>query len=203
MGSSYGVELGWQYLTTRDWQNQVAGFIAVNGAHSGFSYIFYQREWVLRKAQEMNNQKIYDWALAHPVTRATLPDYDDLQLYSYMEKLGGDETAFPLGTVIKKTFFSPVMTGGSLINIAKLPVYLEAFKSFDKSTVLADITIPVGLFWGEKDGNVTIEVGREAFQLLTNSPKKLVTFPNSWHGPMVTENEAFTRETISFIEQYR
>jgi hypothetical protein len=46
-------------------------------------------------------------------------------------------------------------------------------------------------------------VGLEAYQLLTNCPKKLVTFPNSWHIPMETENEAFTRETIRFIEQYR
>jgi pimeloyl-ACP methyl ester carboxylesterase len=210
MGHSFGVELGWQYLTTLDWQNQIAGYIAVNGAHSGFSYHYYQREWVLQKAQEKDKQTIYQWALAHPVTQATLADYDVDQLYDYMVELGGDETKyFTPGLLLKRTFFSPAMLGGFAVNnVLTSPEFKEEkinrpFKEFDKSSALVGITIPVGLFWGEKDGNVRIEVGRETYQLLTNSPKRFVTFPDSWHSPMETENEAFTRQTIGFIEQYR
>ena len=100
------------------------------------------------------------------------------------------------------------MAGGYLVNKKKAADNPEELvfgpgKLFDKSPALAGINIPVGLFWGEKDGNITVEVGREAYQLLTNSPKRFVTFPNSWHIPMATENEAFTRETIDFIEHYR
>lgn len=211
MGHSFGVELGWQYLTTRDWQNQVAGFIAINGTHSGFSYHYFQREWVLKKAQETNNQEAYQWALAHPVTRANLHDYDGGQLFEYMAALGGDETelsALSPGKVLKKAFFSPLILGGYIVNKKRAINNPEELvfgpgKRFDKSVALANTTIPVGLFWGEKDGNVRIEVGREAYQLLTNCPKRFITFPDSWHIPMETENEAFTRETIAFIEQYR
>jgi pimeloyl-ACP methyl ester carboxylesterase len=211
MGHSFGVELGWQYLTTRDWQSQVAGYIAINGAHSGFSYYYYQRQWVLQEAEKKNNQEAYQWALAHPVTRANLPDYDVTQLYKYMAELDGDPTelaATSTGNILDKTFFSPGLLMGYFMNGKKIGTHNEElivkpFKVFDKSAALANITIPVGLFWGEKDGNVRIEVGQEAYQLLTNSPKEFVTFPNSWHVPMETENEAFTRETIKFIEQFR
>ena len=210
MGHSFGVELGWLYLTTRDWQNQVAGFIAINGTHSAFTYYYYQREWVLQKAQEKNNQEAYQWALAHPVTRTNLPDYDATQLYTYAFDLGADPTelsALSPGNVLETVFFSPGTIGyfmnGQKIWTHNEELIVRPFKAFDKSAALANITIPVGLFWGEKDGNVPIEVGREAYQLLTNCPKKFVTFPNSWHIPMELENEAFTRETINFIEQYR
>jgi pimeloyl-ACP methyl ester carboxylesterase len=153
MGHSFGVELGWQYMTTRDWQNQVAGYIAVNGAHSGFTDYYYQREWVLRKAQEKNNQEAYQWALAHPLTRANLPDYNVTQLYTYMYDLGGDETklsALSPGNVLKTTFFSPG-TIGYFMNAKEGQAHVdelivEPFKRFDKSAALANITIPVGLF---------------------------------------------------------
>jgi pimeloyl-ACP methyl ester carboxylesterase len=126
-----------------------------------------------------------------------------------MVDLGGDPTkVLSTEQVLQKTFFSPFMAGGYLVNHKraidnKEELIFDPGRVFDQSAALANITIPVGLFWGEKDGNVRIEVGREAYQLLTNSPKRFVTFPDSWHIPMATENEAFTRETIDFIEQYR
>ena len=113
MGHSFGVELGWQYLTTRDWQNQVAGFIAVNGTHSGFSYHYFQREWVLQKAQEKNNREIHQWTHAHPLTKANLPDYDVYQLFKYMVALGGDPTkVLSTGQVLQKMFFSTLYGWG-------------------------------------------------------------------------------------------
>lgn len=181
--------------------------MAVNGTHSGFSYYYHQHQWILREAQAQHNTAIYQWAKAHPVTRATLAGYDGRKAYGYMAELKGDESnVFTPGLVLQKTFLSPVSVGGNLINSQQFQGnegYNRQFKAFDRSAQLASLRLPVALFWGARDGNVTIDVGRQADSLLINSPKRLVTFDASWHTPQETENERFTSEVLDFIKTYR
>lgn len=207
MGRSFGVELGWQFLTTQNGQDQVAGWIAVNGTHSGFSYHYHQREWLLKAAKAQNNQPIYDWCQANPVTPTTLSAYDDAQAYRYMVKLGGDQSGgITPGFIVQKTFFSPVTMPGSVLNVLQFfrnKDVTRQFKAFDRSAYLPQIKLPVALFWGKMDGNVPIEIGRETDSLLTNCPKRFITFDKSWHSPQETENGRFTSEVIDFIKTYK
>lgn len=207
MGHSFGVELGWQFLTTQNGQDQVAGWIAVNGTHSGFSYYYHQREWLLRTAKAQNNQPIYNWTQANPVTPMNLLAYNRDQAFSYMKELGGDKSnVLSPGLIVQKTFFSPVATAGNVLNnsrLARNQDIIRQFKAFDRSAYLPQIKLPVALFWGKMDGNVPIEVGRETDSLLTNCPKRFVTFDKSWHSPQETENTRFTSEVIDFIKSYK
>jgi pimeloyl-ACP methyl ester carboxylesterase len=70
---------------------------------------------------------------------------------------------------------------------------------FEKGALLQNVTIPVGLFWGVKDGVVPLGVGQATKQLLTRTRVTEVLFNESWHEPFVTETDKFRQAVVNFI----
>jgi len=64
-------------------------------------------------------------------------------------------------------------------------------KTFEKGDLLKNVTVPIGLFWGAKDGIVPVEIGRQSRTLLTNSQVTWTTFEESWHEPFITQTADF------------
>lgn len=63
--------------------------------------------------------------------------------------------------------------------------------------------MPVGLFWGLKDGVVPVEVGRATRRLLPGPAITEVDFSESWHEPFITETDKFNRSVLEFVRKAR
>lgn len=203
MGHSFGVELGWQYLAKPVNQAKVKGFIAVNGIYSSYRWLYNMREWVLARADERNDQRARNFALENPLDPETILSYPWLTLYRHMYRLDGNPVSlYSDGRFVTNyTFFSPNLTfaqfthGKHYGNVTETDGLV-----FEKGNDLQNITIPVALFWGEKDGVVPVAVANETFGLLTQTQPELILFTESWHEPFVTENKKFIEAARLFLD---
>lgn len=74
-------------------------------------------------------------------------------------------------------------------------------RTFEKGDLLKNVTVPVGLFWGAKDGIVPIAVGEQSRALLQNSHVTWTTFDESWHEPFITQPADFTAAVRKFVNE--
>ncbi|MCC6413503.1 MAG: alpha/beta hydrolase [Saprospiraceae bacterium] len=204
LAHSFGVELAWQYLSVEGRQDMVKGLMLVNGTFSTYRWLFHVREWVLKEAEIQNDGEAKAWAESNPVTPESVATMDWQKLYRYMLDLGGNPVSLldDKKFVLEYAFFSPNTALAQYSHPAAYKdVYDKALRSYDQSAVPADITIPVTLLWGKKDGVVPVGVAEETFNLLQNCPKKeIVYFENSWHEPFVSENDKFIAEVRRFLD---
>ena len=202
LAHSYGVELAWQFLTTNSNQQLVSGLMIVNGTFSNYRWLFQVREWVLREAKRQQKADIEQYAQTHTITPETLKGFDWQTMYRKMLDLGGNPLSLYSNKkfVLNYVFSSPNTPLAQFTHGSAYQSYFDTeMLNFDKSASLKSINIPVGLFWGTKDGVVPVEVGYETRDLLVNAPKTLVTFEQSWHEPFVSETDKFVREVIRFV----
>jgi pimeloyl-ACP methyl ester carboxylesterase len=202
MGHSFGVELGWQFLTKPGNQQQVSGFIAVNGVFSSYRWLHNVREFVLREAELSGNHEAREFATQNVLTPENILDYDWVKLYRYMIDVGGN----PLHVLSDKAFVldyalnSPNLTFAQFTNGKHFTnVTNTDGLTFEKGPLLANVTVPVGLFWGKKDGVVPFPVAMETSVLLTGTTSTIVEFEESWHEPFISESNKFGEEVKGFI----
>ncbi len=202
LGHSFGVELAWQFLTSNDNQRLVSGAVMVNGMFSYYNWLFEVREWALREARKQNNAEAMAYLTAHPVTRENAATVDWEGIYRWMYKLGGNPVSLYSDRkfVINYAFASP-NTALAQFTHGKAYHYYGAVESrtFEKGALLSTVRVPVGLFWGVKDGVVPLEVAQATRPLLTNTSVTEVNFENSWHEPFVTESDAFANAVLAFV----
>ncbi|HCZ35543.1 MAG TPA: alpha/beta hydrolase [Cytophagales bacterium] len=205
MGHSFGVELGWQYLAKPANQVKVNGFMAVNGIYSSYRWLHNMREWVLARATELNDADAKNFVLENPLEQESILSYPWLELYRHMYRLDGNPVSLysDASFVSNYIFFSPNLTfaqfthGKHYGNVTETDGLV-----FEKADDLQNITIPVALFWGEKDGVVPVALAYETRDLLTQTSVELVLFNGSWHEPFVTENKKFIEAMRVFMDQY-
>ena len=212
MGHSFGALLGCGYLVENDNQNNIKGWIEVDGAHdypetdrlerhmlidTGTSEIqkgHYVSEW----------QTIVNYCKKHPVRNsvsigAQTDDYaSDAEDYV---NINHTQTAVDLFSVS-----SPISFG---INLLKVD-YTEAGQQFLKTLLSASytnqlnkITIPSLLIWGQYDFTVPMGCGYDALNRLGSSYKQLVLMPHSGHVPMNGDPDLFAQTVTRFIEAVR
>ncbi len=202
LGHSFGVELVWQYLTTGNNQQQVAGAMVVNGMYSYYNWLYYVREWALREARSQKNTEAETYLLANRVTPENTATIDWEGIYRWMYKLGGNPVSlYDNGKYVVNYAFNSPNTALAQFTHGKAYGYYGAVDSrtFEKGPLLKNIRIPVALMWGVKDGVVPLEVGRSTKPLLTNARVTEVNFADSWHEPFVTETDKFTQTVLNFV----
>lgn len=204
MAHSFGVELAWQFLTTGNNQQMVAGLMLINGTFSNLRWMEVMRDWVIREATSKGEDDILAFAETHPVTSQSVNDVW-IDYYRNMLNLDGNPVSLYENKqfVINYALFSP---NTALAQFGHGKAYEEYTEKemflFDKSSELATITIPVAFLWGKKDGVVPIEIAYETEQLLTGTTVTWAIFGESWHEPFVSENERFVDEALRFIESH-
>lgn len=204
MGHSFGVELGWQFITTGNNESQVEGFIAVNGIFSSYRWLDLMRDWVIREATIADHSEIKAFAEANVITPENITSYPWEKLYRYMYDLGGNPVSVysDAGFVTNYVLASPNLTFAQFTHGKHFDqvVNTDAL-TFEKGSLLQNVTIPVGLFWGEKDGIVPYEMATETKAALTSTTAEIVTFSESWHEPFITENAKFVGSVIAFLRK--
>jgi pimeloyl-ACP methyl ester carboxylesterase len=205
MGHSFGVELGWQYLAKPTNQAKVKGFIAVNGIFSSYRWLANMHEWVLNRATELNDADAKNFVLENPLVAESILSYPWIELYKHMYRLEGNPVSLYSNAsfVSNYIFFSPNLTFAQFTHGKHYGEVTETDGLlFEKAEDLQNITIPVVLFWGEKDGVVPVGVAHETSDLLTQSAHETVLFSESWHEPFVTENQKFISATRLFVDSH-
>jgi pimeloyl-ACP methyl ester carboxylesterase len=202
MGHSFGVELGWQFLTKGNNQDMVNGFIAVNGVFSSYRWLYQVRQFVLREAEATNNEEARDFAIRNELTQQNILQYDWVRLYRYMIDVGGN----PLHILSDKQFVLDYMFNSPNLTFAQFAngkhftnVVNTDGLTFEKGGQLSTVHVPVALLWGKKDGVVPIEIAYETQALLTGTTSQIVAFDNSWHEPFISETPRFIEEVKKFM----
>jgi pimeloyl-ACP methyl ester carboxylesterase len=210
MGHSFGVEILMQYLIDPGYSTDIKGYIAVNGTHSGFSYYYWQREWVINETKVLRlsseiHAEAHEYAINHPVTEDSWHTYDGYDLYEYMVELGGYDN-YSQDSISTISYFdqvySPMASWSEFVNtyFAAGQSLFDQFSYFDLTDDLDRITLPGMLIFGKHDGNVPVEIGMEMDSLLINSPHEFEIFQNSGHSPMLDEPYNFYYSVGRFID---
>lgn len=207
LGHSFGVELGWQFLTTGNHQDLVSGYIVLDGTYSTYDWLQRVREWVIREARAQNDAEAEAYMNSLVLTRDNMREVVKWgEWYSRMFRLGanpvwpGDDKSY----IWRQWFSTPHSKPSQIANTALYDAYYnEEIFNFDRSNLLGNIRIPVALFWGKKDGIIPIETGHDTRSLLTGVGEvEMVVFENSWHAAFHTEQDQFSQELIDFLEQH-
>ncbi|WP_439584815.1 alpha/beta fold hydrolase [Dyadobacter bucti] len=203
LAHSFGVELSWQYLTTGTNQQEIAGLIVVNGMFSFANWLAAVRDWALREAKQQKKTEAETYLLANPVTPENAATIEWEPIYRWMYKLGGNPVSlYKDGKYLLNYSFNSPNTALAQFTHAKAYTYYGNVESrrFEKGPLLKDIRIPVGLFWGVKDGVVPVEVGDATKKVLINTSVTEVRFSESWHEPFITETDKFNRAVLDFVQ---
>jgi pimeloyl-ACP methyl ester carboxylesterase len=199
LGHSFGVEMGWQFLTTENNQSLVDGFIVTNGTYSTYDWLVNLRQWIIEKSIEKNDEKAFEYMNKINLTKenmASTVKWGDW--YEIIFRLGGNPIwpSDDQGYNSNLWFFSPHSRFSQMVNTSSYGGYYtnEIFK-FDRKDLLKNIAVPITIFWGEKDGIMPLSMANNTSDLLMNKPKPIL-FKDSWHSPFHTENNLFTEELI-------
>lgn len=210
-GISWGGALGSAYLSTKNYQDKIAGFICMDSGHNLVKGLPKSVAFVKDYAQQQIDQGIEmaywrearDWC-------ATLPDmtikenyfkYDDyLTNTNAYRKDPNQEVEGPevgaLGTMNSYLSLSLFFNGQYLVprfNILELNL----------SDDMARIRIPTIVIWGRHDGVNTIEMGYDAFNSIGGpdfQEKEMVILENSAHEGYIEEQELFTLTFRRFVD---
>lgn len=208
-GHSFGGLLGAGYLVKDNNQNNIKGWIEVDGAHdypevniasrqmlidSGNSEIAkgnYENEW----------KEIVDYCETHQ------PNVSLDISYKTNDYAHHAETYMPINHITNPlAYTSPASPLSYTVNLFKLyetkkgKAFLQTLEPMSYTNQLNKITIPALLVWGQYDFIVPVVSGQHALQQLGSAYKKLVMMPHSGHTPMNGDTDFFAETVINFIE---
>jgi len=203
LGHSFGVEMAWQFLTTGNNQHEIEAFVAMDGVYATYDWLLQVREWVMREAAAQGDAEALTFMQNHPITPENMRTVSWGDWYSRMFRLGANPV-WPTDDkdhVFYLWFKTPGSKFSQLANIGHYDhYYAEEIFTFDRSQLLKNVTIPVALFWGKKDGIIPIEMAYRTQERLERAVP-LVVFDNSWHSPMHTEQAKFSQALLDFVQE--
>lgn len=204
LGHSFGVEMAWQFLTTGQNQDLVAGFIAMDGTFSTYHWLQQVQKWVLDEAARQGDTEAQQYMSQIQLTRENMAQTVQWgEWYSRMFRLGANPVwpSDDKGYNWRLWFATPHSKPSQMTNVAQYDhYYAREIFTFDRRELLKDVRIPIALFWGAKDGIMPLAHAYETREQLS-VPCDLVVFEQSWHSPFHTENEKFTDALLQFVQK--
>lgn len=201
-GHSFGVELGWQFLTTANNQQLVNGFMVMNGTYTTYPWLRSVQNWAIETARAKSDTealRYFEQLPADSLALVSKLSWGDW--YSRMFRLGAnpvwpsDDPSYNRWL----TWWSPHNRLSQATNTGRYDAYYarEIF-TFDRTQLLAQVNIPVRIFWGTQDGIMPFAMAT-ATQAQLGQPAEIVRFEQSWHSAFHTETDKFTREMLRFM----
>ncbi|MCF6241804.1 MAG: lysophospholipase, partial [Bacteroidales bacterium] len=209
LGHSWGGTLTAKYMTTGNLQNNLSGWIEVDGAHDNPKNNIEAVKMFINVANEqiaLGNhiedwQGILDWASAIDTTNISEEQKTEL-----------NQNAFKVEEWLKEdNILQESEEGGNSSNIIN-PV-TNYFSGNATNRMLSDeveatsltndlhkITIPVLVLWGKYDLVVTPTLGYDTYNKVSSTVKNFVIFEKSGHSPMNNEWRKFTDEILQFVD---
>lgn len=216
-GHSFGSFIGANYLLHEDYQDDIAGWISMDGAYN-FDYDLswvYRREFLIDIATEelTKGNKTDHWEAALQWTAENPVIIERNQKIKFGEWIGNPgEIIIPeeLGSLSLRDY----------LNIGFASSY-NAFPSYASSNLelvndllnaeveginlmnqLHRLQLPVLFLWGKYDDLITEREGRAVFEKVgtPDVQKEFVTLPNSGHEPMFSDPEKLNNELLIFTK---
>jgi len=207
---SFGGLLAAGYLVKDSNQNQLKGWIDIDGAHSYPLCNTSSREMLIDTARsEINKgnyvsqwQTILNYCSSHdPLSSYAVSSQTEAYAHVAEEYMGIKQVNFILPFAEDPS--DQLANYYNLYYTSAGNNFLESLESADYSNQLYKVKIPSLLLWGRYDFVVPPNVGQEAMGNLGASYKKLVLLSRSGHHPMETETDEVEDEIINFIEIFK
>lgn len=207
---SFGGLLAAGYLVKDSNQNQLRGWIDIDGAHNYPLCNGLSREMLMDTSQSEINKGNYisQWQniLNYCSSHDPLSSYEiSSQTEAYAHEAEG-YMGIKRNTSILSLSEDP---SDQLVNYYNLYYtsagndFLQSLDSANYSDQLYKIKIPSLLLWGQFDFTVPPGVGEDGMKNLGSAYKKLVLFSHSGHHPMETETDLVEDEIINFVETFK
>lgn len=213
MGHSWGGTTGTAAMINTDIQNEIKGWIEVDGAHD----IPALNKEAIKMFLEIGNaeitagnnvtewQEIVDFASAVDTNNITTDDGGKINSYGFTaEGLIADITEGEASDPSHGLLTSPITSLSAFLsgNLTASAIMEETEKTAFTDE-LYKINIPTLLLWGKYDFVVAPALGESAFANISSTEKKLVIFDFSGHSPMDSEAATFSDEVEMFIELHK
>lgn len=199
LGHSFGVEMAWQFLTTDNNQSLVSGFIAMDGTYSTYEWLLSVQNWAKDRALVKGDQEAYNYMNNISLTKQNISEVVKWEeWYEKMFRLDANPIwpSDDKGYTSELWFKSPHSQFSQNLNSTLYEdYYKKEIFTFDRKDLLRSVTIPVFIFWGEKDGIMPVSHAYETSSLLPGNPSPIL-FKNSWHSPFQTDQDLFTQELL-------
>jgi len=214
MGHSWGGLTTAHTLISTPIQNELKGWIEVDGAHDFPMNDKESVKFFMTVANEqlaLNNETEFWTEIKEKVSQMDTNNILESDL-GYLNSKGFEAESKILAIL-------PGPQGGdydyTLLTNPNSSILIKAENSFNNPILNADsqkheltdslykITIPSQFLWGKYDLVVPPALGYSAFNKVGTVNKELVIFNHSGHSPMNNEAELFVTEVIDFIELYK
>jgi pimeloyl-ACP methyl ester carboxylesterase len=214
IGHSWGGTLGIKYLTEKENQAQIKGWIEVGGGHNVARIVQLEKKMLL----EVGNEQIAkglnssEWQTA--IEKANNLDFNKIDDIYEMNRIAnnaerlmkkaGEVNETITNSWTKDYFFSPVDPS---VENSNIQVTFEKMKNELATTNLSDslqkINIPTLMLWGKYDFRVPPAFAQEEFKKYGSNEKELILLDRSAHFVQFNEADLFYERVKSFIEKYK
>ena len=212
LGHSFGGLLGSGYLVKDSNQNNIKGWIEVDGAHDYPETNIASRQMLIDsgKSEIAKGNYVTEWQKIVNYCEANQPNVSvdiSYKINDYAHQAEGympiNHTTNPLDLTSPS---SPISYGINLYHLydtKKGKAFLETLEPISYTSQLNKIKIPCLLIWGQYDFIVPVISGQHALQQLGTVNKQLVMMPHSGHTPMNGDTDFFAQTVIDFIEKFK
>lgn len=215
MGHSWGGTLGSAFMVTENYQEDVSGWIEVDGAHNLPLLNKTARNMFIRIGSEQLNlnkntdfwQEVVNFCQGLDSVNISIEQAGHLNQYAHqaennLDEISNSESNFNEAFI--QLLFSPTSFITSDVQGNKTSdLLLDEVEKIMLSNQLNKISKPTLLLWGRYDFVVPPELAEDAFQNIVIPEKEIVYFENSGHSPMNNEPELFVQAVRNFVEKYR
>ncbi len=211
MGHSWGGTTGTHALLNTQVQDEINGWIEVDGAHDipllNIEAIKMFRQIGAEELSKGNNtdrwQEIVDFANGVDTTNISEDEGGRINSYGFeaeglLEAINEGGGGNPSHGILGRPHLglAHIISSSSTANAITPETEVAAMTS-----ELHKITVPSLFLWGKYDFVVAPALGVSAVSRVASQDKELVIFDHSGHSPMDTEPEAFVAAVVGFVER--
>jgi pimeloyl-ACP methyl ester carboxylesterase len=214
VGHSFGGMIAADFVTKPDLQSMIKGLINVDGSHNYPLNDTLTREMLLSTGQsEVSlNRNTENWDPIISYCKAHKGNFsfeESQQLESYgvkAEKYMDSVVTYSILYEVLKYAISndyPVTAMASNLIFSEDSNFNNEIAVTAFSNSLSNVTIPVLLLWGKYDFVCPPSLGKDFFDRIRSTDKKMVISPISGHNMIFQDKKLFCDEVNLFVSKYR
>jgi pimeloyl-ACP methyl ester carboxylesterase len=207
---SFGGLLAAGYLVKDSNQNNLKGWMEIDGAHNYPLCNASSRKMLMDTAVSEISKGNYTFQWQNILDYCSSHDpLSSFKISSQTETFAHDAESYMGIKQKNSSLFLPEDPSDQLVNYYDLyhtssgNDFLESLENADYSNQLYKIKIPSLLLWGQFDFTVPPVLGEDGMRNLGSSYKKLVLFSHSGHHPMETDTDLVEDEMIKFVDTFK
>jgi pimeloyl-ACP methyl ester carboxylesterase len=207
---SFGGLLAAGYLVKDSNQNNLKGWMEIDGAHNYPLCNASSRKMLMDTAVSEISKGNYTFQWQNILDYCSSHDpLSSFKISSQTETFAHDAESYMGIKQKNSSLFPPEDPSDQLVNYYDLyhtssgNDFLESLENADYSNQLYKIKIPSLLLWGQFDFTVPPVLGEDGMRNLGSSYKKLVLFSHSGHHPMETDTDLVEDEMIKFVDTFK